>query len=172
MQTITRTRVLSWDDIKDTAGSPSDLHADFVEDLVYNVSAYYRAMQSGDADRLAVAAEMLRREEAGYWATFETSPRDIIDPQEPAVIAAHAHLIANTVFNREADAAADAFERITDLDNDTKHYRSARDPEGRKRYEDAEARMIEYRRVYPSGPTTSAELVQIRRALSVRVTTG
>ncbi|WP_150255210.1 hypothetical protein [Nocardiopsis deserti] len=164
------TRVLSWDDIKDTAGSPSDLHADFAEGLVYNVSAYYKAMQSGDADRFDVAAEMLRREEVNYWATFEMNPRHIIDPQDPAVIAAHAHLIAPIVFNPEADAVAANFARTVDLDNDHIHR------PGRCRHAIAPAPetdpMPAYRSAYPSGPTSDVELAYLRRALSVWVITS
>ena len=170
--TVMSTRVLRWTPAIDN-GSYADLHDEYCTDLLFRVTAYYRAMGSGDAEQLAYATKTLDREERGYWITFGgMNPRHIIDVQEPAVIAAHADLIADTVFNREADAAARAFERITDLDNDTKHYWSSRDPEGRKRYADEEARMNEYRRAYPSGPTNSAELVEIRRALSVRVITG
>lgn len=170
--TVTSTRILRWTPAIDN-GSYADLHDECCTDLFFRVTAYYRAMGSGYAERLAYATKTLDREERGYWLTFGgMNPRDIIDVQDPAVIAAHADLIAGTVFNRQADAAARAFERITDLDNDTKHYRSTRDPEGRKRYADEEARMSEYRQAYPSGPITSTELVQIRRALSVRVITG
>ena len=170
--TVTSTRVLRWTPAIDN-GSYADAHDEHCTDLVFRVTAYYRAIGSGDADQLTYATKTLDREERSYWIMFDgMNPRDIIDVQDSAVIAAHADLIAPTVFNPEADAAAAALDRITDLDNDTKHYRSTRDPEGRKRYADEETRMNEYRQAYPSGPTTSTELVQIRRALSVRVITG
>ena len=170
--TLTSTRILRWTPSIDN-GSYAELHDEYCTDLTFRVTAYYRAIGSGDADQLAYATKALDREERGYWLAFGgMNPRHIIDVQDPAVIAAHADLIAGTVFNHQADAAARSFERITDLDNDTKHYRSARDPEGRERYADEEARMSEYRQAYPSGPTTSTELVELRRALSVRVITG
>ncbi|MFY7069012.1 hypothetical protein ACOQFV_24410 [Nocardiopsis changdeensis] len=173
MTTATSTRVLRWTREADT-GSYSDLHDESCMDLRYRVTRYFEAIASGEADRLTVATEMLRREERGYWANFESSPRDIIDAQDSAVIAAHADLVVPVVFNAEADEVAAAFAALTDLDHDvhfpwntfqgTRAY--AREY---RRVEDA---MTAYRAAYPSAPTTSAEVVHLRRALSVWTITG
>ncbi|GAA1451208.1 hypothetical protein [Nocardiopsis tropica] len=160
----TRTRVLSWDDIKDTADTPASLHDDLSASLVYYVSFYYRSMGTGRAYELAYAREKLRRAEHGYWATFDANPREIIDVQDPAVIAAHAHHIADMVFNSAADAVAAASAKLFDLDNDRRRF-----GQNSELHDALDRCMHTYRRLCPSGPTTSTELVQLRRALSVRV---
>lgn len=155
--TATRTRILSWEDIKDTAGSPSDLHADFVEGLVYNVSAYYRAMGSGDTGRFAAAAEMLRREERAYWATYEMNPRDIIDVEDPAVIIAHADHVVPILFNSLGDLIAH--------DHDVRSIFRNVTVRGKRGFGEL---WEEYREAYPTAPATVAEFLNLRRTLSVR----
>lgn len=165
--TTTRTRVLHWDDIKHTADNPGDLHEDVSAELVYHVTTYYRAMSTGDDFQVAYAAEKLRRAEYSYWLTFDANPRDVIDPQDPAVIAAHAHHIVDVVFNTAADAVAAVSAKLSDVDND-RLYRH--DPWDAQRLEDTHDRyMHRYANAYPSGPTTSTELVRLRHALTPRV---